>query len=114
MEKQEHIITYVNEKIFYLNSLGISVSQEQINELLNNHIDMSKDESEIINTIDALVERVIENFNKKQEEKQKFIENRRKYDIIHLIVQKEIKYAFQFLYFHAFVSAGDLTGILFP
>lgn len=74
MEKQEHIITYVNEKISYLNSLGISVSQEQINELLNNRIDMSKDEFEIINTIDVLVERVIENFNKKQEEKQKFIE----------------------------------------
>lgn len=74
MTKQEFVLNYVKEKISYLNSLGISVSQEQINELFNNRIDMSKDEAEIINTIDVLVESVIENFNKKQEEKQKFIE----------------------------------------
>lgn len=74
MTKQEFVLNYVKEKISYLNSLGISVSQEQINELFNNRIDMSKDETEIINIIDVLVESVIENFNKKQEEKQKFIE----------------------------------------
>ena len=74
MEKQERIINYVREKITYLNSLGISVPDEQINELFHNYIDMSKDESEIINIIDELAERVIENFNKIQEEKQKYIE----------------------------------------
>ncbi len=74
MEKQEYIISYVKEKINYLNNLGISVSEEQINELFNNRIDMTKDESDIINTIDVLVERVIENFNKKQEDRQRFIE----------------------------------------
>ena len=72
-EKKDNVINYISKTILNLREYGISVTKEQVTELIENYIDFNQEESEIYRVIDEKTNEVIENYKRMLEEKEKFM-----------------------------------------
>ena len=72
-EKKDNVINYISKTILNLREYGISVTKEQVTELIENYIDFNQEESEIYRVIDEKTDEVIENYKRMLEEKEKFM-----------------------------------------
>ena len=72
--KKQNVDNYIYKQVELLKEYGIDVTDEQINTLKTEFIDYDKEESEIYQVIDKVVEEMLRNFKRMLEEQEKYMQ----------------------------------------